>query len=124
VLNKCDLASGVPLADTVTITGPAWVAISARTGDGLTLLREHLKLCMGYAVPEAGAVSARSRHLEALTVARRHTEEAARQLLELRAGEIVAEELRLAQLALDEIIGTYSSDDLLGRIFGSFCIGK
>ena len=69
------------------------------------------------------SVSARSRHLEALTVARRHTEEAARQLRETRAGEIVAEELRLAQAALDEITGTYSSDDLLGRIFGSFCIG-
>ncbi len=124
VLNKCDLASGVPLADTVTITGPVWLAISARTGDGLPLLRDHLKQCMGYAVPEAGAVSARVRHLDALAVARRHVAEAERQLTEARAGELVAEELRLAQLALDEITGTYSSDDLLGRIFGSFCIGK
>ncbi len=124
VLNKCDLSSGVPLADTVTMTGPRWLPLSARTGDGLPLLREHLKQCMGYVVPETGTVSARSRHLDALTVARRHTEEAARQLLETRAGELVAEELRLAQLALDEITGTYSSDDLLGRIFGSFCIGK
>jgi len=124
VLNKCDLSSGVPLADTVTMAGPRWLPLSARTGDGLPLLREHLKQCMGYVVPEAGTVSARARHLDALTVARRHTEEAARQLLESRAGELVAEELRLAQLALDEITGTYSSDDLLGRIFGSFCIGK
>ncbi len=124
VLNKCDLSSGVPMADTITMTGPRWLPISARTGDGLPLLREHLKQCMGYVLPEAGTVSARSRHLDALTVARRHVEEAARQLTEMRAGELVAEELRLAQRALDEITGTFSSDDLLGRIFGSFCIGK
>ncbi len=124
VLNKCDLSTGVPMADTVTMAGPRWLPISARTGDGLPLLREHLKQCMGYVLPEAGTVSARSRHLDALNAARRHVEEAVRQLTQARAGELVAEELRLAQRALDEITGTFSSDDLLGRIFGSFCIGK
>ncbi len=124
VLNKCDLTSGVPMADTVTLAGPTWLPVSAKSGDGLPLLREHLKQCMGYSLPGAGSVSARARHLEALATARRHTEEAARQLTETRAGELVAEELRLAQLALDEITGTFSSDDLLGRVFGSFCIGK
>lgn len=124
VLNKCDLTSGVPLADTVTLAGPRWIPVSAHTGDGLPLLRDHLKHCMGYTTPEAGTVSARARHLDALAVARQHTEEAARQLIEARAGELVAEELRLAQRALEEITGTFSSDDLLGRIFSSFCIGK
>ena len=124
VLNKCDLASGVPLEDTITLTGPKWVAISAKTGEGIELLRDHLKQAMGYSTPEAGAISARARHLEALARARGHVEEAARQLIEARAGEIVAEELGAAQRALAEITGEFGSDDLLGRIFGSFCIGK
>jgi tRNA modification GTPase len=108
----------------VTLAGPKWLPVSAQTGDGLPLLRDHLKQCMGYVAPESGSVSARARHLEALAAARSHVEEAARQLEEAHAGELVAEELRLAQRALDEITGTFSSDDLLGRIFSSFCIGK
>ena len=124
VLNKCDLTTGLPLSDTVTLAGPKWLPVSAQTGDGLPLLRDHLKQCMGYVAPESGSVSARARHLEALAAARSHVEEAARQLVEAHAGELVAEELRLAQRALDEITGTFSSDDLLGRIFSSFCIGK
>jgi tRNA modification GTPase len=79
---------------------------------------------MDYATPDAGTVSARARHLDALARARRHADEALRQLTELHAGELVAEELREAQLALAEITGDFSSDDLLGRIFSSFCIGK
>jgi tRNA modification GTPase len=124
VLNKCDLASGIPLADTIAPGGPAWVAVSARTGDGLPLLRDHLKRCMDYATPGAGTVSARARHLDALARARRHADEALRQLTDRHAGELVAEELREAQLALAEITGDFTSDDLLGRIFASFCIGK
>lgn len=124
VLNKCDLATGVPLADTITVAGPQWIAISAKTGEGLPLLCEHLKRCMGYSVAGQGTVSARARHLDALQLARRHVEEAARQLTERRAGELMAEELRAAQRALEEITGAFSSDDLLGRIFSSFCIGK
>ena len=79
---------------------------------------------MGYQTVEGGAISARRRHLEALTRARRHSQEAARQLLERRAGELVAEELRGAQEALGEITGEITSEDLLGRIFAGFCIGK
>jgi tRNA modification GTPase len=79
---------------------------------------------MGYQTLDAGTVSARQRHLDALTCARQHTEEAARHLQERRAGELVAEELRVAQQALNEITGEFTSDDLLGRIFSSFCIGK
>src|SRR5438445_809326 len=122
VFNKCDLAAGVPLAD--TWSGPPRVMLSALTGEGLDKLRAHLKQCMGFQTVEGGAISARRRHLEALTAARTHTEEAARQLTEHRAGELVAEELRGAQLALSEITGEFTSDDLLGRIFAGFCIGK
>lgn len=122
VFNKCDQAVGVPVADTTS--GPPRVMLSALTGEGLKALRTHLKMCMGYQTLDGGTVSARQRHLDALARARRHTEEAARQLQERRAGELVAEELRVAQQALNEITGEFTSDDLLGRIFSSFCIGK
>jgi tRNA modification GTPase len=122
VFNKCDLAVGLPVAD--TLTGPPVIALSALEGTGLEELRAHLKQCMGYQTVDGGAVSARRRHLEALALARHHTEEAARQLTETRAGELIAEELRAAQQALGEITGEFSNEDLLGRIFGGFCIGK
>jgi len=122
VFNKCDLAVGIPVAD--TLTGPPRLLLSALSGMGLEELRAHLKDCMGYQTADGGTVSARRRHLEALARARAHTEEAARQLTERRAGELVAEELRAAQLALSEITGALTSDDLLGRIFAGFCIGK
>jgi tRNA modification GTPase len=122
VFNKCDLAQGLPVPD--TYSGPPRVTISALSGQGLDTLREHLKSCMGFLTAEAGTVSARRRHLDALACARSHVEEAARQLRERRAGELVAEELRVAQQALGEITGEFTTDDLLGRIFSSFCIGK
>jgi tRNA modification GTPase len=122
VFNKCDLSTGIPLADTVA--GPPRVTISALNGTGLDVLRNHLKACMGYATTEAGMVSARQRHMDALCRARRAVEQAARQLEERRAGELVAEELRAAQQALGEITGEFTTDDLLGRVFSSFCIGK
>jgi tRNA modification GTPase len=122
VFNKCDLARGIPLADTVS--GPPRVTLSALSGEGLDVLRQHLKSCMGFSTAESGTVSARQRHLDALTRARTHVEEAARQLSERRAGELVAEELRVAQQALGEITGEFTTDDLLGRIFSTFCVGK
>jgi len=122
VLNKCDLSTGLPLADTVT--GPPRLYVSALTGRGIEELRAHLKGCVGFQTVEGGTISARLRHLESLARAREHTEEAARQLTERRAGELVAEELRAAQQALNEITGEFTSDDLLGRIFAGFCIGK
>ncbi len=122
VFNKCDLAAGVPLAD--TISGPPRVTLSALTGQGIDTLRSHLKSCMGYHPVDAGTVSARRRHLDALARARAHVETAARVLVERRAGEIVAQELRDAQQSLGEITGDFTSDDLLGRIFASFCVGK
>ena len=122
VFNKCDIAVGIPVAD--TITGPPRVSVSATTGKGIDSLRTHLKHCMGYQTLDTGTVSARQRHLESLGRARRHVDEARRQLQDRRAGELVAEELRGAQQALNEITGEFTSDDLLGRIFSSFCIGK
>jgi tRNA modification GTPase len=102
----------------------AALPISAKTGVGIDALRAHLQQCMGFDAAAGGTVSARARHLEALQRAERHAETAFTQLTESRAGELVAEELRSAQQALAEITGEFHADDLLGRIFGSFCIGK
>ena len=133
VLNKCDLAEApgdeadarkIAAGDFSHEPGPPRLYVSALTGAGLTELRAHLLGCMGFQSVDSGAVSARQRHLESLARARAHTEEAQRQLTERRAGELVAEELRAAQQALGEITGEFTSDDLLGRIFASFCIGK
>jgi len=121
VINKIDLAHARARFER---TDPPRVYLSAMTGEGIDGLREHLKECVGYQGAEAGAVSARRRHLDALTRADAHLREAARQLNERRAGELMAEELRQAQQCLAEITGEFTSDDLLGRIFANFCIGK
>jgi tRNA modification GTPase len=78
---------------------------------------------MGYRTLDSGIVSARQRHLNSLSRARRNVDEAQRQLQERRAGELVAEEL-WGQQALSEITGEFTSEDMLGRIFSSFRIGK
>jgi tRNA modification GTPase len=126
VMNKIDRAAVAarlePGADGSTARATLW--LSATTGEGLDLLRAHLKDCVGFHPTGAGALSARARHLDALRRARAHVDEAHRLLVERHAGELVAEELTEAQRALGEITGEVSSDDLLGRIFGSFCIGK
>jgi tRNA modification GTPase len=121
VVNKIDLLS---LPSRYEQSQPPRLYVSAITGEGIDLLREHLKECMGFQGADAGTVSARRRHLEALARADRHLQEARRQLLDRRAGELMAEELRQSQQALAEITGEFTSDDLLGRIFASFCIGK
>ena len=121
VVNKIDL---IALASRYEQSQPPRLFVSAITGEGMDLLREHLKECMGFQGADAGTISARRRHLDALARADRHLQEARRQLLEQRAGELMAEELRQAQQALAEITGAFSSDDLLGRIFATFCIGK
>jgi tRNA modification GTPase len=130
VFNKVDLVEGGAPADaaaasttTSSTTGTTTLRVSARTGAGLAALRAHLQAAIGYAPGDTGALSARARHLDALTRARAALE-AACTLLAERRGELVAEELRLAQRSLGEITGEFTSDDLLGRIFGSFCIGK
>lgn len=121
VFNKIDLTQTPPLYEQ---SQPARLYVSAARGDGIDLLRAHLKECVGFQGASAGTLSARRRHLDALARANRHIEEAARQLIEHRAGELMAAELRQAQHALNEITGEFTSEDLLGRIFSSFCIGK
>ncbi|MCI0505285.1 MAG: tRNA uridine-5-carboxymethylaminomethyl(34) synthesis GTPase MnmE [Gammaproteobacteria bacterium] len=98
--------------------------ISAKTGAGLAALRNHLKDCAGYQHPGDSGFMARRRHLEALHAALRHVRLSQQQLTINRAGELLAEELRLAQQQLSQITGEFSPDDLLGKIFASFCIGK
>jgi tRNA modification GTPase len=122
VFNKIDLAAGLPVAD--TISGPPRIHVSALTGLGLDLLRAHLKDSVSFQTAGSGSISARRRHLEALARARECVEMAAAKLEQHRAGELVAEELRQGQQALEEITGVFTADDLLGHIFGSFCIGK
>jgi tRNA modification GTPase len=122
LFNKIDLGDALPLAD--TDSGPPRINLSASSGIGLDLLRSHLKNCVSFQTAGNGSISARRRHMEALARARECVECAVRQLQERRAGELVAEDLRAAQKALDEITGIFTADDLLGRIFGSFCIGK
>ncbi len=122
IFNKIDLTGGEASIDDAS--SPPRVYLSAKTGSGIALLREHLKKTAGFKDAESGALSARRRHLDALDRARRGVTQAAEILTATRAFELFAEELRLAQRALGEITGEFTSDDLLGEIFGSFCIGK
>jgi tRNA modification GTPase len=121
VINKVDL---IQMPSRYEQSQPPRIHVSAATGEGFDLLREHLKECVGFQGAEAGTLSARRRHLDALARANAHLQEAAHQLNDRRAGELMAEELRQAQQCLSEITGEFTSDDLLGRIFSTFCIGK
>jgi tRNA modification GTPase len=119
--NKIDLSDD---AAGIVQNEPPTLNISAMTGDGLGALRETIKKVAGHESEGVGAFTARKRHVDALNKAFEHFA-AGRQALEKdRAGELLAEELRLAQEALGEITGEFTSDDLLGRIFSEFCIGK
>ncbi|MCC5795114.1 MAG: tRNA uridine-5-carboxymethylaminomethyl(34) synthesis GTPase MnmE [Chromatiales bacterium] len=121
VHNKIDLTGDPPgLVDGAEDT----VRVSALTGAGLPMLRKLLATRLGYAGIQEGSITARRRHLESLRQARARFETGRRLLAEQRAGELLAEELRLAQQDLADITGEFTSDDLLGRIFASFCIGK
>jgi len=100
------------------------ITLSAKTGNGLDALKEHLKEIMGYQSNIEGGFMARRRHLVALELAHTHLITGLEQLETYVAGEILAEELRLCQQALNQITGEFTNDDLLGQIFSSFCIGK
>ena len=104
--------------------GYQMISLSAQTHDGVKLLREHLKQAMGFQAGMEGGFLARRRHLDALDKAAEHLQIGLVQLTEFHAGELLAEELRLVQSYLSEITGQFTSDDLLGNIFSSFCIGK
>jgi tRNA modification GTPase len=122
VFNKIDLTGAAARLDDAGT--PPRIFLSARTGAGLDLLRTHLQTSAGYLKSESGALAARRRHLDALSRARQHVQTAADTLSSTRAFELFAEDLRLAQHALGEITGEFTSEDLLSEIFGSFCIGK
>lgn len=100
------------------------ITLSAKTGSGVDSLKEHLKSIMGYQSGVEGGFMARRRHLVALENAQQHLTTGLDQLESYVAGEILAEELRICQQELDQITGEFTSDDLLGKIFTSFCIGK
>ncbi len=120
IYNKCDLSGHRIEIDDREITR---IYLSAKHAEGIELLRDHLKSCVGYHDGDTPYI-ARRRHIEALISGREHINNGEQQLLHYNAGELLAEELRLAQQALAEITGEFSSDDLLGKIFSSFCIGK
>lgn len=100
------------------------IYLSAKTGAGLDLLKQRIKQTMGFTAESDGIYLARRRHLDALKRAEDHVAAALMQLTNKRAGELAAEDLRQAHLALCDITGEFTADDLLGKIFSSFCIGK
>lgn len=116
VYNKADLFAGDAPPDSLVI--------SATSGEGLPELREHIKRLAGYSGSGEGLFTARRRHLTALQKAAEAVQRGHRQLLDNRAGELLADELLQAQNALNEITGEFTADDLLGEIFAGFCIGK
>ena len=122
VHNKIDLSGAPPGLD--ERVDPPVLRISARTGEGIAALRGRLKAVAGYRSGEDGVFIARRRHVEALEEAAEALERGAVQLAGRGAGELLAEDLRAAQDALGRISGVVRSDDLLARIFSSFCIGK
>ncbi len=121
IKNKIDLANRKP---SITKGETTTISLSASTGEGIEFLRQHLKDTVGFDAAESGVFMARRRHIDALKQAGQHIREGFNQLQNYSAGELLAEELKLAQDCLNEITGEFSSDDLLGKIFTSFCIGK
>ena len=121
VYNKVDLLEKKP---SLTSGQFKQLSISAKTGVGVEELRDYLKSCVGFQTIGEGSFMARRRHLEALHAALNHTLQGQQQLDNYHAGELLAEELRQAQQQLAQITGEFSADDLLGKIFSSFCIGK
>ncbi len=122
IRNKCDLSNeetGIIIDDGFPV-----ITLSAKKNIGIDNLREHLKSIAGLSNQTEGGFTARRRHLQALEKAREYLETGFYQLTSTGAGELLAEDLRYCQQSLNEITGEFSSDDLLGKIFSSFCIGK
>ncbi|WP_432471423.1 tRNA uridine-5-carboxymethylaminomethyl(34) synthesis GTPase MnmE [Amphritea sp. HPY] len=122
IRNKCDLTTETP--EIGEHDGHTLISLSAKANVGVDNLRQHLKDCMGFANTTEGGFLARRRHIDALNRSESLLLTGQEQLIYGAAGELLAEDLRQAQQSLSEITGEFSSDDLLGRIFSSFCIGK
>ena len=121
IANKCDLTGAA--AAIGDYQGFRHITVSAKQETGVQSLIEAITAHAGFH-PEEDTFIARTRHLDAMKRTQHYLAEAREQLVVYNAGELVAESLRLAQNALGEITGDFSADDLLGKIFGSFCIGK
>ena len=119
VHNKIDVSRETP--EIREIGAEIHIYLSAKTGQGLDLLKAQLLKLVGYQASGEGVFMARSRHLQALTQVSQHLQTASAQI---NSAELVAEELRLAQESLSSITGEFTPDDLLGEIFSKFCIGK
>jgi len=100
------------------------ISLSAKHNQGVDVLRSHLKQIMGFDATNEGGFLARRRHIDALDRAQAALDNGRMQLEGMAAGELLAEDLRMAQNCLNEITGAFTADDLLGKIFSSFCIGK
>lgn len=122
IRNKVDLSK--EQIGSQEINNQTIINLSAKNNSGIDLVKDHLKQIMGYKGSTEGGFMARRRHLEALNHASEHLDIGKTQLEMHIAGELLAEELRLTQQYLNEITGEFTSDDLLGQIFSSFCIGK
>ena len=122
VRNKVDKLNEMPLLDKKG-QFPS-ISISAKTSRGIDILQNHLKESVGFSTQSEGTFTARRRHLEALDNAHSAINTGREQLVKFNAGELLAEELRIAQEHLGAITGKFTPDDLLGEIFSSFCIGK
>lgn len=123
IRNKIDLVWN-EAPSIYTYHGKTTISLSAKSGIGIDILKQHIKLHLGFENKEEGLFLARRRHLDALARAKDHITQGFKQLAACSFAELVAEDLRFAQLALNEITGEWTADDLLGRIFSNFCIGK
>lgn len=119
VHNKIDLSSEAPKIE--ELANESHIFLSAKTGVGIDLLRAHLLKLAGWQATGEGVFMARTRHLDALNLVRDHLSQAKQKLAQ---AELLADELRVAQEALNTITGAFTPDDLLGEIFSRFCIGK
>jgi len=122
IRNKIDLTGRT--ADMMETADGFEISLSALNGQGMDLLRQHLKSMAGYQGSQEGMFIARRRHLDALVRASKHLLSGQKALESLGSGELLAEDLRQAQNILSEITGEFGADELLGRIFADFCIGK
>lgn len=122
VRNKIDLTHEP--ANLIQENNQTIISLSAKNQLGIELLKNSIQTHVGFQLHNEGVFSARRRHLDAIKYAKKFLQNGLHQLQEYQAGELLAEDLRQAQQALNEITGEFTTDDLLGRIFSSFCVGK